>query len=119
MELPAPLATLSARIDAGYALGIYGPDMKADLQTIQRIRNTFAHSRHHLDFSSPDIAKACGEFIFPTKDALNWEPLFPRPTSEREIFILIAKFFATFLLRDPGEQPLRYQEVPEWREWAS
>jgi hypothetical protein len=113
--ITSPLATFSARIKIGYALGIYGPDMKSDLQTIEHIRNVFAHSRRHLDFSSPEIIKACGEFIFPTKegDPLNWEPLFEKSTTERDIFITIAKFFFTFLMRDPGEKPLRYKDVPD------
>jgi hypothetical protein len=114
------LATFSARIQMGFALGIYGPDMRLDLQTIQIIRNVFAHTRRHLDFTSGKAVAACKEFIFPKK--FRWGGtggLFPKPASEREMFIQTAKFFMIYLVSSPDGKPLRYQDEPGWEELAS
>lgn len=112
-----PLATFSARIRLGYALGIYGPDMRADLETIRLIRNVFAHSRHLLDFSSPEVENVCKQFIFPTK--FPWNDLIKIPTSEKEMFIQITKWFLIYLVSSPGDKPLTYKETPGWEDLAS
>lgn len=112
-----PLATFSARIRLGYALGIYGPDMRADLDTIRLIRNVFAHSRHLLDFSSPEIQNVCKQFIFPTK--FPWNDLVQMPTSEKEMFIQITKWFLIYLISSPGDKALTYRETPGWEDLAS
>ena len=54
-----PLSTLSARIDVGYALGLYGKMTRADLHRIRSIRNSFAHDVDIRSFSHDKIAKAC------------------------------------------------------------
>ena len=41
-EGAGPLRDFSAKIWIGYALGLYGPMMKHDLETIKDIRNAFA-----------------------------------------------------------------------------
>jgi hypothetical protein len=114
------LATFSARIQMGFALGIYGPDMRSDLQTIQIIRNVFAHTRRHLDFTSPEVASACNELIFPKK--YRWAGpggIFQKPPTERAMFIQVAKFFMIYLVSSPMDKPLRYQDAPGWEELAS
>jgi DNA-binding MltR family transcriptional regulator len=44
----APLAGLSAKIRVAYALGLIGPHAKHDLNTINEIRNAFAHAPHTI-----------------------------------------------------------------------
>lgn len=57
----APLATFSAKIRMGYALGIYGRETRHDLESINAIRNVFAHSVHEVSFKSRAvIAKVYG-----------------------------------------------------------
>jgi len=112
-----PLSTFSARIRVGFALGIYGPDMKADLETIQLVRNVFAHSRRHLEFSSRPVALVCDQLIFPKK--FPWGGLAPKPTSDRDMFIQVAKIFATYLISAPEDAPRRYLEMKGWEEMAS
>jgi DNA-binding MltR family transcriptional regulator len=54
-NVDGPLSTLSRKIAIGYALGVYGSNMKTDLNFIRQIRNAFAHSKKHLDFDTPEI----------------------------------------------------------------
>ena len=55
----APLSTFSAKIWIGYALGIYGPKAKHDLETIKDIRNVFAHATQHITFKNRQIVARC------------------------------------------------------------
>ena len=43
-----PLATFSAKIRIAFALGAIGPRTRHDLETINAIRNVFAHSLHSI-----------------------------------------------------------------------
>ncbi len=54
-----PLATLSAKIDFGFALGLYGPETKAILHNVRRIRNCFAHCHDAEDFTHPRVQALC------------------------------------------------------------
>lgn len=51
-------AGFSAKINLGFAVGLYGTNSQNELNYIRRIRNQFAH---HLDrrFDHPEIAKHC------------------------------------------------------------
>lgn len=53
----APLATLSAKIRIGKAVGLYQSKLEDGLNKIRRIRNAFAHSAKSLPFSHPLIAR--------------------------------------------------------------
>src|ERR1700681_1012641 len=44
VEYPGPCATFAARSDLAYCLGLIDTATHADLRTIRRIRNEFAHS---------------------------------------------------------------------------
>jgi hypothetical protein len=52
-----PLASFSAKIDLGHAMGLYGPITRADLKIIKWVRNEFAHDMGPLEFTSDHIAK--------------------------------------------------------------
>jgi len=47
----APLSNFSSRIKLGRAIAIYGSQLHTVLDTIRRVRNTFAHSVRPLKFS--------------------------------------------------------------------
>ena len=53
------LGTVSARIEIAKALRIIDSDTKADLITIARIRNRFAHNIHIENFDHEDVAPLC------------------------------------------------------------
>jgi hypothetical protein len=56
-----PLAGFSAKIEVGYALGIFGEKAHQDLKTVKDIRNDFAHRLEDgpWSFGHPNIAKLC------------------------------------------------------------
>lgn len=46
----APLATFSAKIRLGYAMGLYGPKTRDDLDLIRELRNACAHTKRPVSF---------------------------------------------------------------------
>src|SRR5262249_54463894 len=59
-----PLATFSAKIKLGYALGFYGPRTRHDFLIFNEIRNAFAHAPHPLTFKNKSIAnRTTGLFV--------------------------------------------------------
>src|SRR5680860_1674989 len=50
-----PLGTFSSKIALGYAMGLFGDEEMAYLNTVRRIRNAFAHSRKEVSFATPVI----------------------------------------------------------------
>jgi hypothetical protein len=63
-----PLSTLSAKIDIGYALGLYKEISRADLQCSKKIRNLFAHHVDKRSFGDDPIAKLCHSLKRPTME---------------------------------------------------
>lgn len=55
----APLSTMSGKIRIGYALGVFGPKTRADLDKIREVRNKFAHSSGALSFNDPALSVKC------------------------------------------------------------
>lgn len=55
-EFGGPLSSFGARINMGFMLGIYGEEVRQELNAIARIRNEFAH-RTSVDFSIPRVAR--------------------------------------------------------------
>jgi hypothetical protein len=58
-ENNGPLSTFDAKILIADCLGMFGPDTRNNLNLIKEIRNTFAHARVPITFSSPEIQDAC------------------------------------------------------------
>jgi hypothetical protein len=54
------IASFSAKIWMGFAIGLYDPDERSDLLKIKDIRNKFAHTDLDLWFGDPGISKLCG-----------------------------------------------------------
>jgi hypothetical protein len=46
-------------------LGILGPIARKNLEAIKHIRNTFAHTAIHINFSTKEIADACKVLVLP------------------------------------------------------
>jgi DNA-binding MltR family transcriptional regulator len=61
-EGTGPLATFSARITFGHALGLYGRKAKRDLNLFREIRNAFVHSQRHIDFKTQVVLELCRTF---------------------------------------------------------
>jgi DNA-binding MltR family transcriptional regulator len=54
-----PLSSFSSRIDIAFALDVVSHQIRDDMNTIKKIRNTFAHSEKILHFTEPEIADLC------------------------------------------------------------
>ena len=63
-EGSAPLATFSGRIRLAYYLGKISAEFRADLETIRKIRNEFAHDASLLSFETQSIADRCRNLGF-------------------------------------------------------
>ncbi len=50
-----PLCSFSSKILLGFALGLYGPVLKMDLNVIRNIRNAFAHTMMPITFDSHEV----------------------------------------------------------------
>lgn len=70
------LSTFAAKINIGYALGLFGPETRKSLKVAKNIRNKFAHAAEPLTFADAKISKLC-------KD--NFEPILNNnPEDSRE-----------------------------------
>jgi hypothetical protein len=54
-EYPGPLSSFGAKIQLGYAIGLYGVIVRKDLDIIRRIRNAFAHAKKPISFDTPQV----------------------------------------------------------------
>lgn len=63
-EGSAPLATFSGRIKLAYYFGFISAEFRADLETIRKIRNDFAHNATILSFDTQSIADRCRNLGF-------------------------------------------------------
>src|ERR1700759_1490847 len=55
----SPLSTFGAKITIGYAMGLYGPLARADLDIIRWVRNQFAHRADPVSFNDHNISEKC------------------------------------------------------------
>lgn len=99
--------TFSHKIQLAYALGVYGPKSKSDVDMMRHIRNFFAHERTHLTFDDPEVSGLCNQ--------LNWIDEFPwggivgeRPSNARGRYVETVRHFFPYLTVGIG-QPIKYQ----------
>lgn len=59
------IGSFGARINVGYALGIFGEKTLHDLEIIRLIRNEFAHCRRPLAFEVKEVRDVCTHFQIP------------------------------------------------------
>jgi DNA-binding MltR family transcriptional regulator len=56
-----PLLGFVDQCRVAYGIGLIGPNMLADLQTLAKVRNKFAHNHKITSFSHPEIWTLCGK----------------------------------------------------------
>jgi hypothetical protein len=61
----APLGSFEAKIRIGYALDIFGPETKSNLDLIKALRNVFAHAVIPLGFNTPQVKDVCDLLVMP------------------------------------------------------
>jgi len=70
-----PLSTFSAKILMGYALDLYGPVFRHDLDIIKELRNGFAHVRLPLQLTQPELSGMCANLMLPDDRNYGWLPM--------------------------------------------
>lgn len=98
--------SFSIKIRLAYALGVFGPKTRTDIDTMRYIRNFFAHDRSHLTFDDTDVSALCYQ--------LKWIEDFPwggvvgeKPSTPRQRYIETVKHIYPFLTVGVG-RPIRY-----------
>jgi hypothetical protein len=96
----------TVKIRMAYALGVYGPKTKDDIDAMRHIRNFFAHDKGHLTFDDKDVTALC--------DQLKWIDSFPwgsvvgeKPKTARGRYIETIKHLYPFLTVGIGK-PIMY-----------
>ncbi|MGA2271826.1 MAG: MltR family transcriptional regulator [Bryobacteraceae bacterium] len=69
LTYPGPCSTLASRCDLAYCLGIFGKDVYADIRTIVKIRNNFAHTKEGATFERQDISDLCNNLTKAMREA--------------------------------------------------
>jgi DNA-binding MltR family transcriptional regulator len=108
----APLGSFSSRIRIAYALGVFGPKTKKDLERLKAIRNACAHSRLHVHFKDKTIGDECTKFN--ALSVIKWGGVMgPEPTTtERRFFAVVEHYFHCLVVEELEGQlptPLRYR----------
>ncbi|WP_447968095.1 hypothetical protein [Nitrospira sp. M1] len=67
----APIASLSAKIDLAYRVGIIRVAVHSTLHLFRKLRNDFAHSSKNLDFNSLEVQNRIRELFKLNSDLLN------------------------------------------------
>ena len=97
------LGTFGSRIKLAYLLDVIDPTAYHDLELLRRIRNTFAHGRQDLRFTTAAVKSRCREFHAVKAAKLSGWTI----TSPKQQALVTAYFLAEYLLsskprkRDP------------------
>jgi DNA-binding MltR family transcriptional regulator len=89
-----PLGSFSSCIVMAYCMGLIGPVLRADLDTIRKIRNDFAHTHKNLRFEDDPISSRCQNFRH--ESLFRWN-LILKPTT-RNRFVFACTFLAHYIL---------------------
>ena len=54
-----PIRNFLAKIEVGFALGLYNDEIRKNLHKVGKIRNKFAHSSKPIEFGDDEIANIC------------------------------------------------------------
>lgn len=93
-----------------YALGVYGPSTRDDLDMMRTIRNLFAHDRGHLTFNDREASALCDEFKWIRR--LPWGGVMGEaPTTARDKYVGTVVHLFPFLTSAVG-RPIRYSAFP-------
>jgi DNA-binding MltR family transcriptional regulator len=100
-----PLGSFATRTNIAYLLHLIEPKARRDLESIRDVRNTFAHSRSHIRFSTPTIRDRCRRL----HGAYACELAGWRLRGPKQKFIMTSFMLAQYLLRSttpPKREPL-------------
>jgi hypothetical protein len=72
----------AAKIKKAFAHGLIGPATKKNLEVIKDVRNAFAHSFSEIEFTTPEVERACVMLTPPHDKAVYIDPA---KNSKREV----------------------------------
>lgn len=61
----ALLNDLGAKVQLGFALNLFGAEVRDDLNVVRKVRNLFAHEIEVRTFDDPEVAKLCAKLVGP------------------------------------------------------
>jgi hypothetical protein len=104
-----PLSSFSAKTKLGFAMGIFGPRTRDDLDSVREIRNALAHAKRLFTFETPAIAAALRRLncVSYRSDALTEEPKLLYADAIRAILIHLVGH-----LRAPGFPGHEFESSP-------
>jgi hypothetical protein len=105
-----PLSSFSAKIELGFALGLYDDKLRHPLNMIRDVRNEFAHNMDATSFDHPDVAKLIDDLRALTPEPAR-QTLFQQK-SRRDVFMLFF-FTAMMLLYGSGAADIRLKQLGE------
>jgi Mannitol repressor len=101
---------LAVKIRLAFALGVYGPKTRDDLDTMRHIRNFFAHDKGHLTFDDSIVAALCDQLEW--IDRVPWGGIIgQKPSTPRGRYVETVKYIFPFLTVGVG-QPIKYLTSP-------
>ena len=96
-ENRGPLQDFAARIQFGYALGIYKRRAYSDLSIIKDIRNAFAHSAERMTFNHAEVKRLCARMWLPKTVHYAGHPT---PKGAKGLYIRAVELLADYLYAD-------------------
>jgi hypothetical protein len=87
----AALGDFSAKIDIGFALNLYGPNVKDDLHRMRKIRNKFAHLADVWFFNHPEVSRYCDELF--GADLVKPRKIHKGPRTREDRYLDVANYF--------------------------
>jgi hypothetical protein len=108
-EKGGPLGSFAAKIRVAYAMGLFGPQTRDELDCIKAVRNAFAHGTLSLDFKTPQIMKICNHFSLYEKSTIV-EGLWGNTAKDRYISTVAfvsSRLGANIIAKHKPRQPLR------------
>ena len=110
-----PIWNFSAKIEIGFALGLYNEEIRKDLHNAGEVRNKFAHASKPVEFDDTGIAAIC----------LQLEPnILPDPDTSRNRYIAYLKEverqiqFPAVCPRAPRKLKATAEDAKVYLEWT-
>lgn len=105
-----PLSTFSAKIKAGYALGVYPQVVRDELDMMRHIRNAFAHATEKLSFKSEPVIMGCAALKIP--DHYSWATVPTQRPPPKTRFAISGRVLFVYLEHGSGGEPMDYEDHP-------
>ena len=108
----SPLGTFSAKIRIGYALNLYGPKTRSDLDSIREVRNAFAQTRKRIYFSTKEVRTVVDRIQFSKRllgQAYNPQHIL----GPKEHYALACTFLIVYF-NFKGKDEKAYNHRPDW-----